>query len=202
MLRDRGAWRSVVCGSQRARQNLATEQQHQQSEHPATESWPLWVTSRGFLDSCSLGGFSMGTGHGQNVKGRAFQGWGVSPPSSHPAGWSQVSRLPGSRPHAAPTEWPVCSATPRVCSLPPLCCSSGLGLVPWGRCLWGPGGSLHALQTLPSAPRGWGWCPEVTASGVLVAPYTLYNLSPKVLIWTWNLFPAGQCPEPHANSSC
>ena len=153
MLRDRGAWRSVVRGSQRARQDLATEQQHQQSEHTATESWPLWVTSRGFLDSCSLGGFSMGTGHGQNFKGRAFQGWGVSPPSSHPAGWSQVSCPPGSRPHAAPTEWPVCSAAPRICSLPPLCCSSGLGLVPWGHCLRGPGGSLHALQTLPKGPH-------------------------------------------------
>ena len=79
---------TVVRGSQRARQDLATEQQQQQSEHPslATESWPLWVTSRGLLDSCFLGGFSMGTGHGQNVKGRVIQGWGVSPPSSHPAG--------------------------------------------------------------------------------------------------------------------
>ena len=48
-----------------------------------------------------------------------------------------------------------------------------------GQCARPP--RVSARCPLSAAPRGWGWCPEVAASGVLVAPYTLYKLSPVLL---------------------
>lgn len=122
----------------------------------------------------------MGTGHGQNAKGRAFQGWGVSPPSSRPAGLSQVSCPPGSSPLTAPAEGPVCSAAPPCLLAAPSLLSSGLGLVgPEVRASWVLAAPLHALQTLPNAPRVWGWCPEAAASWVLAAPLHALQTLPK-----------------------
>ena len=130
-------------GLQRVRQDLATEEpQRQQSastSSPATESRRLYIVAGGFLDSCFLGEFSMGTGHGQNVKEWASRvGEYLLPAPTQQVHLKPAVRLDPDHTHSCKggqLAWPPL----RVWSLPPLCCSSGLGLV-------------VALMSLPLGP--------------------------------------------------